>query len=174
MTQRHHEAITMKNYSPRGRAWHCSWTLGIIWDVCGETGGKGSDRAGTAFKCRGGRSGMEGKGGGKRKARDDEEKFSWHVYCWQSNDAHSVWDLISCQIGKAMAMWELQESQRGLNLARHWDLIKTQSHSPPELTHTGPRSQHFHSHATPSHSLVLHQHRYTNAHVIMHTQTERH
>lgn len=89
---------------------------------------------------------MEGKG-----VRDDEEKFSWYVYCWQFKDAHSIWDLISCQIGKVMGMWELQESQQGLNLAHHWDLIKTQSRSLPELTHIGPHSN--------THSLHLHSHK---------------
>lgn len=89
----------------------------------------------------------EGKG-----VRDGEEKLGGYVYCWQFKHAPSIWDPISCQIGKAMGMRERQESQQGLNLAHHWDLIKTQSRSPPEQTHTGPhpytRSLLTHSHSS--------------------------
>lgn len=84
-----------------------------------------------------------------KRVKDGEEKLGCYVYCWQFTHAHSIWDPISCQIGKAMGMWEQQESQQGLNLAHHWDLIKTQSHSLPEQTHTGP---HPYTHSLPSHS----------------------
>lgn len=61
---------------------------------------------------------------------------------------------ISCQIGKTMGMRERQESQQGLNLAHHWELIKTQSCSLPGKTHTG---QHPYTHSY-THSLLLHSH----------------
>ena len=142
----------MKNDSVKGRVWHFSWTLRILWEVCGETErrirvkkreqwlqvnreevGRGVDE-----RVR------EGKG-----VMDGEEKLGCYVYCWQFTHAHSIWDPISCQIGKAMGMWEQQESQQGLNLAHHWDLIKTQSRSLPELTHRGPHSN---THSLRSHS----------------------
>jgi len=59
----------------------------------------------------------EKKGG--KGVRDGEEKLGCYVYCWQFTHAHSISDPISCQIGKAMAMWEWQESQQGLDLLHH-------------------------------------------------------
>lgn len=80
--------------------------------------------------------------------RGREEKLGCYVYCWQftHTHTHSICDPISCRIGKAMGMWERQESQQGLNLAHHWDLIKTQSCSLPEQAHTSAHFLHSHSH----------------------------
>ena len=96
--------------------------------------------------------GREGKG-----VRDGKEKLGCYVYCWQFTHAHSIWDPISCQIGKAMGMWDERASQQGLNLAHHWDLIKTQSRRLPEQTHRGPHpnTHSLHLHSRPSKLLPL-------------------
>lgn len=116
---------------------------------------KKKERKGTEQWLRVNREGVEEWNGSDREekgVRDGEEKLGCYVYCWQFTHAHSIWDPISCQIGKAMGMWERQESQQGLNSAHHWDLIKTQSRSLPEQTHTGPHpyTHSLHSHSYPS------------------------
>lgn len=95
--------------------------------------------------------------GRKKEWRGGEEKLGCYVYCWQFTHAHSICDPISCQIGKAMGMWKRQESQQGLNLVHHWDLIKTQSCSLPEQAHTSAHSLHSLPHPSkrPSHSFYF-------------------
>lgn len=61
-------------------------------------------------------------------------------------------------------MWEVQESQQGLNLANHRDLIEAQSRSLPELTHADPcLNTHF-----------LHLHPPTLLHNVRHTHNDAH
>lgn len=74
------------------------------------------------------------------------EKQLVYGYCGPFIHTHSICIPISCQIGETMWMWDLQED---LNLAHHWELIKTQSRSLPEQMHTGWR---LYTHSLCSHS----------------------
>lgn len=105
--------------------------------------------------------------GGRLRGEGDEQEFSWHVYCCQFQYTHSIWELISCQIGKAMGMWGLQESQQGLKLARHWDLIKTQSRSLPEPTRAPTPF------SVPPHFFLFYTNTFRQMHILSHTHTHR-
>lgn len=64
-------------------------------------------------------------------------------------------------------MWGLQESQQGLKLARHWDLIKTQSRSLPEPTRAPTPFP------VPPHFFLFYTNTFRQMHILSHTQGEK-